>query len=782
MHKVYLYLYFFCLTAYSGPAGIPGGVRNHNKRNPLIRSGRKGGRHIRKEQEMKTIIRRLTAFISAVLLCLGCLTGCGFDDEDFEDFEDYEDYGDYEDYDTEDYSEDPSVQESSPSSKKTPAVKSDGSWTIMVYMCGTDLESDGECATGNLYEMFASDLGVNRDKINILVETGGTKSWAMNDYYVGEMDKFNGIDSHKLGYYRIEEYDMVCEKELPLASMGDPKTLKEYISWGKENYPADKYALILWDHGGGSLGGVCVDELHDGDCLSLPELKKAVTEADVPFEMIGFDACLMATLETAQALQGYGHYMVASEEIEPGTGWNYTDFLEFLGKNTDISGLDLGKQIADGYMAKCREYDSDAMSTLSVTDLTMIPTLSTVYKQFSGEMLLSTQEADSFRSVQQGVSKAENFGSNTESEGYTNMVDLGDLVKHTEDVLSDFSPDVKNALAETVLYEVHGSSRANSHGLAVYYPLSVDEEELSLYKELSNNIEFQEYASILAGNFDPLDWEEEWKSAWEDAYSTVEKEGAYDSYFNGGQSTASEQVQSQEQTETYYETLGGVSPVQKKDYDLKFSQSRNKDGYYELKISSGLDMVKDVIFMLYFRDPESGEYIYLGSDNDLETDYDKGVFTENFSGTWITLGDEFVYAELIENNDDYNLYTIPILLNGKEKHLKAEYRYDSQKFSILGAYDGLDQETGQSGRDVKQLKNGDKIEFLFYTFTDDENDDEMDLVSMGDLTWRDGMTMEDSELGDGEFIYMFEIDSVFGDSDFGDPIFMEVENGEVYTD
>ncbi len=659
---------------------------------------------------------------------------------------------------------------------QTRAQKNDQTWTIMVYMCGTDLESKGKCATSNLYEMYSADLGVNRDKINLLVETGGTKKWAVNED-LEYFDKFKGIDVDSLGYYRIDEFDIIPEETRPLASMAEPDTLRDFITWGREKYPADKYMLIFWDHGGGSIGGVCVDELHDDKTLSLPDIKEAVTGADVPFEVIGFDACLMATLETAEALQGYGHYMVASEEVEPGGGWNYTDFLEFLSENTGISGLELGKHIADGYMEKCSFSEEDAMATLSVTDLTRIPSLSRVYKNFSGEMVLSTQEAESFRSVQQGIVRAENYGGNTDSQGYANMVDLGDLVKQTEDILNRNATGVLEALKEAVKYEVHGSSRSNANGLSVYYPLNVDEEEIMKYKAFSDNKAFQEFVSILSGSFDSVEWEKEWEEAWKEAYSTDEaKEGRYDSYFNNGQSIAADY--GEEPNEDYYESIGSVSPVQKEDYDLKFKQEPGDDGYYQLKITSGLDMVSEVNFMLYYEDPDSGKYVYLGSDNNLDADYDKGIFTEDFEGSWMTIGGEFVNAELTDQNEDYNLYTIPVLLNGEEKYLKAVYEYDKKAYRILGAYDGIDEETGQSGRDVKQLKDGDKLEFLFYVFGEDEKDDD-DLYSIGGLTWKSGMKMEDSDMDDGMFIYSFMIKSIFGDVEYGDPLYMELKNGEI---
>jgi hypothetical protein len=190
-------------------------------------------------------------------------------------------------------------------------------------------------------------------------------------------------------------------------------------------------------------------------------------------------------------------------------------------------------------------------------------------------------------------------------------------------------------------------------------------------------------------------------------------------------------------------------------------------------------MVSAVDFLLYCEDAESGKYVYLGSDNNLYCDYEKGVFRENFEGSWMTIGGEFVYAELTEENEDYNLYTIPIRLNGEEKYLKAEYDFNKEEYNILGAYDGVDEETGFSGRDIKQLKKGDKVEFLFYVYDPDSENDEDDMIPLSKITWDKNTKMEDGDFEDAGFIYMFMIKSIFGDEDFGDPIYMTIKNGEI---
>ena len=103
----------------------------------------------------------------------------------------------------------------------------------------------------------------------------------------------------------------------------------------------------MWDHGGGSVSGFGYDEhsQNEDDTLTLDELKYALQTSGVHFDFIGFDACLMATAETAYSLKDHSNYLVASEETEPGTGWEYTSLLNTISKNTSQNTLDILRKI-----------------------------------------------------------------------------------------------------------------------------------------------------------------------------------------------------------------------------------------------------------------------------------------------------------------------------------------------------------------------------------------------------------------------------------------------------
>ena len=211
------------------------------------------------------------------------------------------------------------------------------SWTILVYICGSDLESESALATQNMQEMISAYTSPN---IRFLVETGGASAWN------------NGASPLELDRFLITEGRSMIVDRQPLASMAESNTLRDFLRWGIAAYPSDHFALVLWDHGSGSINGVCFDELYDSDSLSLRDIGNALGGVSdlLPngLAFIGFDACLMSTVETAAILAPYAHYMVASQEIEPGSGWDYAAIGHFLSAKPGADPADVCAAICDG--------------------------------------------------------------------------------------------------------------------------------------------------------------------------------------------------------------------------------------------------------------------------------------------------------------------------------------------------------------------------------------------------------------------------------------------------
>ena len=611
-----------------------------------------------------------------------------------------------------------------PTETQTPAPSTGGdTWSVFLYMCGTDLESEGAAASQNLAEIMSVSPS---DKVKFIIQTGGTAQW-----------QTEGIDSESLQRWELSNDGLTPVDQQPLASMGDAQTLGDFLSWGVQSYPADKYMVVFWNHGGGSAAGVEFDELFDNDSLSLSEVSQGLEAAGAPFEIIGFDTCLMASLENAAAISPYGRYMVASEELEPGGGWDYAAWLQTMCDNPELDGLEIGKAICDSYMAKCAANEEDTMATLSVTDLSAIPDLAAKFDAMAGEMTGVTEDITSYQSFIQGVQRAENYGGNNDDEGYTNMVDLGDLALNTENVLSQTAEALLESLFNAVKYNVKGASRSEANGLSVYFPLASGEDELTAYAT----------TAAISGNYLRfIEAVTDWKVPEGEAANVPEVS----------------------------------APVQQDDYNVQLKTHVTDDGYFALDITSGMESVASVTFSIYFMDYEYNEYMLLGVDNDITADWNTGRFEDNFRGVWPTINGNYCAPTLLAETDEYNLYTIPIMLNGEKTNLRAAYIWDTEEdghFEVYGAWNGIDTDTGMSAKDIIQLKDGDEVTLLFDAVNWDTG--ETTTYEMGSFVVSGAPVMEESELVDGEYLYQYIVTDVFGRVTYSNQAIMERKGKDI---
>ncbi|MSS59128.1 hypothetical protein FYJ51_09465 [Erysipelotrichaceae bacterium Oil+RF-744-GAM-WT-6] len=629
----------------------------------------------------------------------------------------------------------------------TIAGSTDPGWTIMVYLCGSDLESSSGMASMNLEEMCSA---VIPDNVNVLVETGGSSAWY-----------WDGIETDVLGRYQVVDGSLEEAETAELASMGDPSTLTDFIQWGMDNYPSEHYGVILWDHGGGNADGVCYDELYDGDNLTLPELGSALSDTGSTLDFIGFDACLMASLETAKVISGSGYYMVASEETEPGQGWDYESMLNAIGEDPSMQGDVLGQVICDAFLDKCLRLDCADEATLSVIDLSAVDMLDRTFDEYTSGMAMAADDVEALNSVASGADQTESYGGNTDAEGYCNMVDVADLVSNTQDYVQTDGSGLLTAIDEAVVYSVHGDSRENSHGISVFYPIEVTEDELSVYIQNSDNTPYLQYIAAVTDTYGDVDWDQEWAD--------------YDS--SVWWSSSEEDVQ---------ELLTDMQPVSGSNFDVQYEQTSGDDGYLHLSITSGLEAVKSVHFLLWYmtdgsEDGSASEFVYLGEDNNIDSDWENGRFKDNFFGQWMTIGGEYVNAELIEETESYNRYSIPAEVNGKETNIRAIYDYSTETYRVLGTYDGVESSDGigsMTSRGITPLQEGDEIVFLLPAY---EADSEEEVWYYTDaVTWSDDVVMEDQDMGDGSYMYMFEITDVFGVEYDTEPVVMVADGDTIY--
>ena len=219
-------------------------------------------------------------------------------------------------------------------------------WLVLLYF-----DADDEMLEHSIWQDFnEAELVGSSDRVTII---------AQFDRYAGGFDGDGDWSSTRR--YRVEKDDDLFAIGSPVVmplgevNMGDPHTLVTFARWAIENYPADRVALILSDHGSGWPGGWTDEDPAPAEMLDLYELDQALQEIrDYTgidhFDVVGFDACLMSHLEVASALAPHANVMVASQEVEPTLGWAYAAFLQELASDPAMTGSELAESIVDTYL------------------------------------------------------------------------------------------------------------------------------------------------------------------------------------------------------------------------------------------------------------------------------------------------------------------------------------------------------------------------------------------------------------------------------------------------
>ena len=636
--------------------------------------------------------------------------------------------------------------------------------TIMVYLLGTDLESRSGMATMDLQEMLAADLS---DNVNIVLETGGTAKWK-NDQISSNTNQRYLIDSDGL---------KLLEADLGKKSMVDPANLTEFINYSKEKFPADRYMLVFWDHGGGSVTGYGYDEHFKGDTMTLAEIGSALAGADCKFDIVGFDACLMATLETAFVVEPYADYLIASEELEPGIGWYYTGWLNTLSQNPSIETIDLGKKLIDDYIQEVKRKTPRSQATLSLVDLAelkgIVPESFGKFAEATGKLIKS----DDYKVVADSRASTKEFAASSK----INQIDLVDFAKRlgTPEALA-----FADVLDQAVKYNRMSDNITNANGLSIYFPygklntvssmvdtyekIDMDENYTEAIKSFANLNIGGQMASQGGGLLDVLLGAGQGTSSPSQGVSgnvissllgNFLSQGNFSSLL-GGDGQAPSWLNTQQITgSSQYYSENMLDPA-----SIKLSQ---KNGQRVLQLTEKeWELVHSIELNVFIDDGEG--YIDLGRDNVFEFNEDGDLIVE-FDGTWITLDGQVVsyfMSSYDVKGDNYTIMgRVPALLNGQRVDIMVSFSQDDPYGSVLGANVIYDEnlETPNQAKGLVEINAGDKIDFLcdFYSYEGDFNDSYL----LGDQytatgSWR----IENLELTNTDYLMSYKLTDIYDNS------------------
>ena len=607
----------------------------------------------------------------------------------------------------------------------TPRGNGEDVVTVMFYLCGSDLESWGGAATQDLLEILDAEIA---DNVNIIVETGGADEW-FNTY----------VEPYTNERWQMTERDMEFLEDAGLKKMSDGKTLSDFIKYCASNFPADRYMLVLWDHGGGPVGGYAYDERFDSDSMMpLTELNYALADAGVVFDMIGFDCCLMSTAETAFMVEKYADFMVASQRVMPGEGLYYTPWITALSQNTSIPTLELGKIIADSFVSVCSGGYYGNELTMAVTDLTYIPglfrSMNTFFENARDSLVYDSAFATTSKSL--GASRAMN-------DNY-DLVDLAHLLRSLRSM--DGSEDVLACLQQCVVY--NNATIKDYEGLCLYFPytdLSQVSQVLDIYQQIGISESYQSFittfANVMVGG-------------------QVYNNGGADNPFADDSSSISSWLDFLWVDESLFDEWDWF--YEDNCYDGSELEVYYKDGSYVLSLSDeDWDIVVGIKQRVFLDDGEG--YIDLGSDAMYEFNDDGDLLIE-FDNTWVALDGELVCYYTLEDVYEYGYWytygAVPVLYNGRDAEILIMWDSDYPGGYVMGWRYTT---TGSgSQRGLFALENGMTFDIVCDYYTYDGYFDDQYL--WGSITINGPVEVSYEDVGEADCLVYYEIYDIYRNS------------------
>ena len=592
------------------------------------------------------------------------------------------------------------------------------SFTVMVYMCGTDLESKSGMASADLSEMAAATL--DNDKLQIIVYTGGCTGW-----------KTTQISNTTNQIWRVKHGSIErLESDAGNVSMTKPATLTSFIKWCADKYPANRNMLIFWDHGGGSLSGYGYDQrFTSSGSMSLAGINTALKDAGVKFDIIGFDACLMATAENALMLSNYADYLIASEETEPGLGWYYTGWLNDLSANTSVSSIEIGKKIADDFTDTCAKKLDSPKTTLSIIDLAEFSaTFPDTLKSFASSTL-ELIDSDKYTEVSEARSGTREFS-------VSSQIDQVDLVNLADRMNTSEGKALSEAILSAVKYNRTSPSMTNSYGVSIYFPLkkvSKVDSAVNAYSAIGMDSEYSKCISTFAGmevagqvssggTSNPLS---ALTGSLTDGSPSITGNlltNLLGSFVGGGSGVSIDGLTSSNSSFLSLLDIGKASSfVSANALNASDFVFINDGGRRVVRLSDEKWELVSNIELNVFVDDGTG-YIDMGLDSVFETDGNDLI--AEYDGMWPSVNGQpvaFYHLTTVTEGASYTITgRIPVMIDGERADLIAVYEKGKggKITSVSYEYASEETETVAKSIDITELEKGVKIDFLasYYSY------------------------------------------------------------------
>ena len=585
---------------------------------------------------------------------------------------------------------------------------------LYIYMCGSTLETKSAIATANIDEMLGARMP---DGTAVVVETGGARKWRGHD-----------VPSDALVRYELRGGRLVEVEREADASMGDADTLASFLEFCTREYPADNSTLLLWDHGAGSVKGVCADENHGMDALSAAELGQALDAADAHFTTVCFDACLMGGFETMRVVAPHAQQMVASEEIEPAAGWDYTTLVENLGS------ADFTEKLLAAYQAR-NEAKGKRLYTLSAVDLGKFAQVETAFDALCEEVLSKKGSEGALQEVVQAADSAMGFG-DASGRGATQseFVDLSQFSRNLG------FEELARAIRECTR-TANGADREGACGMSVYFPAGT----ASSLRDYLASATSSAYALFLRNNFG-----------------------------EGAGAAGDEKIRFSDEGSVQGGALQfGVTPestryVQEVAYAVYRLDSGGGQGGQGGK--------------------DGGEADCLGFSDDVAS-RDTGAYTIGFAGKWVALNGHLLSCDTIDSTGDTTVFSAPVKKNGEAGDLRFTFNSKTGAYALQGFV--ASEKAGAPGR-LEDIQPNDTLVLLVERITGESTDAgnagegsdgggnaETRLAEGATVSAADGLELSSAALPDGRYQVYGVVTDIYGGEHVTRDFIVYLEGGAI---
>ncbi|MBR3247510.1 MAG: hypothetical protein IKG03_03840 [Clostridiales bacterium] len=566
--------------------------------------------------------------------------------------------------------------------------------TIMVYAIGTDLESTSACLSADVKEMMSATPGKD---INIVLQSGGCSDFKNKYMEDGMSQRFSIVNG------KINELDNLGD-----VNMIEPDALESFIKFAKEEYPAEKYILVLWDHGGGVPLGFGQDELHEGTLTEI-EMAQAIGNCDIEFESIIFNACLMGSLEVAKALDPYTEYIIAAESPTWGSayydvGINYTNFLNYIGKDFNGTAKDYGEFIVRDYMDSVENAQQSTGyfgidTCMSSIDTDNIVEVFDAYEDFIAALDKRVFDQDGYVEYVQLRNDCGVFES-TDSVDLTTLaskyINCGD--RDIEKAASKLINEVGNCV-----FTESNNSYTYAHGMTTYAPFLYPE----FYDEARLTFVTLGYSDSTVKFYD--------KFVSKELYILNATNYAGDWYVKPADANS---IQSGKQ----YDISNVV--VDMGDYEA-----------IEL-VDEDWEIIREVkVTLAYMLDDDDETIYYLGTDNQYSIDSNGYIILQNPTN-WVYFKDfgfvtcECLKYEVAEDGKWYKCLGAEALVNGRTAYVVIAFSSDDPDGQIIGYYLADIIDDTYDANQSYQFTDNDTIVFVEEYYDIPSNS--MDYLELGD--------------------------------------------------